>query len=74
MYEATLSSRGQVTIPVDIRRMMKLRPEDRVSFTPVPNRKVLLHAKNKSFAELRGLLAPERGTRVSIDDMNLGKE
>jgi antitoxin PrlF len=54
--------------------MMKLRPKDRVSFTPLPNGTVLLQAKNKSFADLRGLLAPEPGTRVSIDDMNLGKE
>lgn len=31
-YEAALAEEGQVTIPVEIRRIMGLRPHDRVRF------------------------------------------
>lgn len=73
MSDATLTSKGQVTIPADIRRTMKIHPQDRVSFIPLPNGAVLLRAKNKSFDDLRGMLTPAKGTRVEVDDMNLGK-
>lgn len=70
MSEATLTSKGQVTIPADIRRTMKLQPQDRVSFTPLPGGAVLLRAKNKSFEDLRGMLTPTAGTSVDVNDMS----
>ena len=33
MAEATITSKGQITIPVEIRRQMNLAPQDRVVFT-----------------------------------------
>ena len=33
MAEATLTSKGQVTIPADIRRWLKLHASDRITFT-----------------------------------------
>lgn len=73
MSEATMTSKGQVTVPADIRRTMGLQPQDLVTFTPLPNGTVLLRAKNKSFEDLRGLLTPAPGTRVDIADMSLGE-
>ena len=72
MSEATLTSKGQVTIPADIRRSMALHPQDRLTFTPMPDGTVVLRAKTKSVLALKGLLTPPSGTVVGIADMSLG--
>lgn len=73
MSEATLTSKGQITIPVDIRRSLGINAQDRLTFTPMPDGTVVLRAKNKSIRELRGLLTPEAGLSVAAEDMSLGK-
>lgn len=72
MSEATLTSKGQVTVPVDIRRSLGLHAHDRLTFTPMPDGTVVLRAKTKSILEFKGMLQPAPGTTVSIEDMNLG--
>src|SRR5690606_16341502 len=69
--EATITSKGQVTIPVEVRRALGLNPQDKVTFTPMPDGTVVLRAKTKSVMDLKGLLKPSPGTRVSIDDMRM---
>jgi len=73
MSEATLSSKGQVTIPVEIRRMLGVNAQDRVTFTAMPDGTVVLRAKTRSMKELKGMLTPGPGIKVSVDDMSLGK-
>ena len=73
MSEATLTSKGQITIPVDIRRSLGINAQDRLTFTPMPDGTVVLRAKNKSIIELRGLLTPAAGLSVAAEDMGLGK-
>lgn len=73
MSEATLTSKGQVTIPVEIRRTLGVGAQDRITFTPMPDGTVVLRAKTKHLSDVRGLLKPEPGVRVQVDDMSLGK-
>ena len=42
MSEATLTSKGQITIPADIRRSLGVHAQDRITFTPMPDGTVLL--------------------------------
>lgn len=72
MSEATVTSKGQITIPVDIRQSLGLQAQDRVTFTPMPDGTVVLRAKTKSILDLRCLLQPTPGLVVSVDDMGLG--
>lgn len=72
MSEATLTSKGQITIPADIRRSLGVQAQDRITFTPMPDGTVLLRAKTQSIHELKGLLTPEPGITVSVRDMGLG--
>ena len=72
MSEATVTSKGQITIPVDIRQSLGLQAQDRVTFTPMPDGTVVLRAKTKSILDLRGLLQPTPDAVVSVDDMGLG--
>lgn len=72
MSEATLTSKGQITIPADIRRSMAIGPKDRLTFTPMPDGTVVMRAKTKSLLALKGMLKPSSGTAVSIADMSMG--
>ncbi|MEN9374939.1 MAG: hypothetical protein RL710_96 [Pseudomonadota bacterium] len=47
MSETTLTSKGQITIPADIRRLIAISPKDRLTFTPMSDGTVVMRAKNK---------------------------
>lgn len=74
MSEATMTSKGQVTIPADIRRALGLSAQDRLTFTPMPDGTVVLRAKTKSVMALKGMLQPAPGTAVQVEDMSLGRD
>jgi len=69
MAEATMTSKGQITIPVEIRRQMNLNPQDRVMFTLLPNGTTVMRAKNQSIKSMAGSLKSNK--RVSIKDMKM---
>lgn len=71
MFEATLSSKGQITIPSDIRKFLAVGAKDRLTFTPMPDGTVLMRAKTKSVKDLKGMLKPPKGVSVSISDMSM---
>jgi len=54
--EATLTSKGQTTIPKDIRDRLRMKTGDRMTFTLMPDGTVLLRIKNKSIMSLAGSL------------------
>jgi len=60
--ESTLTSKGQTTIPKDIRESLGLKPGDRITFTMMPNGTVQMRVKNKSAIALAGSLR-RRGQR-----------
>jgi AbrB family looped-hinge helix DNA binding protein len=75
MPEATMTSKGQVTIPAEIRKAMGLNAGERVVFTQLDDGTTVMRAKTRSILELRGMLKPVRGEkkRVGIKDMNIGQ-
>ena len=74
MSEATVSTKGQITIPADIRRALGLTAGERVVFTRLDDGTTLLRAKRRSILDLEGLLKPAQDTpRVEIEDMNIGR-
>jgi antitoxin PrlF len=54
--EATLTSKGQTTIPKPIRDSLGMKTGDRMSFTLMPDGVVVMRVKNKRVSELAGLL------------------
>ena len=74
MSEATVTSKGQVTIPADIRRALGLTAGERVVFTQFDDGTTLMRAKRRSILDLEGLLEPVRGRHtVAIEDMDIGR-
>lgn len=54
--ESTLTSKGQTTVPKAIRESLRLKPGDRITFTPMPDATVLMRVKNKSVMNFAGSL------------------
>ena len=69
MATATLTSKGQVTIPVEIRKALALEAGDRLEFISGDDGKVMIVAATKSITDLKGRFAkPDKA--VTIEDMN----
>jgi AbrB family looped-hinge helix DNA binding protein len=54
--ESTLTSKGQTTIPKDLRDRLTMKAGDRISFALLPDGTVLMRVKNKSAMALAGSL------------------
>jgi AbrB family looped-hinge helix DNA binding protein len=68
---AKISSKGQVTIPSEIRKLLGIRGGQEVVFTPVGDSgKIILRVKCKSISDVRGALKTAR--HVSIAEMRVG--
>ena len=65
--DATLTSKGQTTIPKPIRDSLGMKAGDKMSFTLMPDGVVLMRVKNKRVSELAGLLHKKGRKPVSIE-------
>ena len=59
MSLATVSSKGQVTLPAKIRAMLGIRSKDKVQFIIRDNEIIIKPLR--SFRELRGTIKPKKG-------------
>jgi antitoxin PrlF len=69
MTTATLTSKGQITIPADVRRAMNVQTGDRVEFVEIQPGRFELVAATRSVRELKGMFGKPART-LSIEDMN----
>ncbi len=69
MTTATLTSKGQTTIPKDIRLHLGLRAGDRIDFVVVGD-DVVLRPATRSVTDLKGFL-PKPGKSVSVEAMDV---
>lgn len=70
MAFAKVTSKGQITIPVKVRRKMGLGSGDRVQFHEAANRNFTISAATRSVQELKGLLYKKGRKPVTIEEMN----
>ena len=69
MPTATLTSKGQITIPKPVRKLLDLKTGDRLSFRMLENGRVYVEAENVELMSLRGSVQSDvRG--VSVEEMN----
>ena len=69
MTTATVSSKGQITIPSAVRNAMQVDAGDRVEFVEVMPGRYEFFAANRSVTELKGMF-DKAAKRVSIEQMN----
>src|SRR3984893_3114356 len=69
MTTATLTSKGQITIPVDVREALGVDAGDRVEFVEIAPGRYEFIAATKSVTALKGMFGKPRKS-VSIEEMN----
>ena len=69
MSEAKLTSKGQITVPKDVRMKLNLKPGDRVRFVIEADGRVRLWPATRDISELVGIL-PKPKRVVSIEEMD----
>lgn len=72
MPEATLTTKGQVTIPKRVRDHLKLETGARLDFVIEDDGTVMLRPVTRHVRELAGLLHRPGRRPVSVDEMNEG--
>lgn len=70
MATATMTSKGQVTIPRPVRAALGLDSGDRIEFVEVEKGQFAIVAATRSVQELKGLFQGKRRKPVSIEEMN----
>ena len=69
MPAATLTSKGQITIPVEVRKDLKVETGDRVEFVRIAPGRYEFVAASSEVTALKGMFGPVKKS-VSIDSMN----
>ncbi len=65
---ATVTSKGQVTIPVEIRRRLGIAPTDRVAFVVDREGKVEFRPAKYTLEDVRGIVPPLPGRQTADFD------
>jgi len=68
--ETTLTSKGQTTIPKEIRDSLGMKSGDRMTFTLMPDATVVMRLKNKSITELAGTLHKKGRKPVPVEQLS----
>lgn len=68
MPKATVTYKGQITLPKAVREQLGVRPGDRVSFRATEDGSIVVEADTVDLAALRGAVKSRR-KGVTIEDM-----
>jgi antitoxin PrlF len=69
MPTATVTSKGQITIPARVRQAMRVEAGDRVEFVEIEAGRFEVVAATRSIKELKGMFGAA-AKAVSIEEMN----
>jgi AbrB family looped-hinge helix DNA binding protein len=69
MTTAAVTSKGQITIPIEVRVKLGIKPGDRVLFLENEKGEVVLKPKTGSLMDVRGMLK-WTGKPATIEEMN----
>ena len=72
MSTATLTSKGQTTIPKDVREKLGLQAGDTLHFNVLSDGSVSMRVKRGGILDLAGLLQRPGQTTITVDQMKEG--
>jgi len=68
--DATLTSKGQTTIPKEIRDGLGMKPGDRMTFTLMPDSTVIMRVKGKRVSDLAGMLRKKGRKALPVEQLS----
>lgn len=69
VFYGTLTSKGQTTVPSEIRDILKLKPGDKIRYV-VRDGEVAMKAKNRRLSDLSGRFADPTRAILSDDELH----
>jgi antitoxin PrlF len=69
IWEVTISPKGQVTIPKEMREELNLRPGDQMIYSVIDGQ-VVITPKNVDFNDLAGLLGKAPGGPATLEEID----
>ncbi len=69
MPTATMTSKGQITIPIELRKALGLKPGVRIDFYEIEDGTYAFRPKNRSILDLEGCI-PKPDHVITIEEMN----
>jgi antitoxin PrlF len=70
MPTSTLTSKGQITIPKQVREQLHLKTGSRLEFVVDSSGRVIIQPLNSDFRALRGMIRSKRKRPASVAEMN----
>lgn len=70
MAESTITSKGQTTVPADVRALVDAKPGTRLVWSVMPDGTIIVRAKSRSIRDMAGMLKAPKGKRVRVEEMN----
>ena len=69
MSTSTITSKGQITLPKQIREHLHLAPGDRIDFVVEEDGEVVVRPARSRLEQLRGMLRDRNRKPVTVDQM-----
>jgi len=70
MTESTITSKGQTTVPQQIRDSLGAGPGTKLLWYVLPDGSVRIRAKSKSIVDMAGILKAPKGKHVTVEEMD----
>ncbi len=70
MSQSTITSKGQITIPKDVRDILHLESGSKVDFFINDNGEVIMRPLSKTTEDIFGILSSKKRRNVSVKDMD----
>jgi len=72
MAIATMTSKGQVTMPKEVRESLHLEAGDKILFVVLPGKRATIVPRNRDIRDLAGILHDPDRPSASIEEINEG--
>ncbi len=69
MSQTTITSKGQITIPKDVRNVLHLKSGSKVDFFITDNGEAIMRPLSKTTEEVFGILSSPKRKKVSVKEM-----
>ena len=69
--DSTLTSKGQTTIPKEIRDSLGMKAGDHMTFTLMPGGTVVMRLKTRRLADLAGTLHQDGRATIPVEELSL---
>ena len=69
VFYGTMTSKGQTTVPAEVRDILKLKPGDKIRYVH-RNGEIIMKAKNKRAIDLAGKFYDPQRALITIEEMD----